>query len=121
MREALMVLKQSEIRPIGSGGMRPNMAPFILSLPNFLFLRVASRMIRIDPQARSSMWQDLQQGRKTEIDYINGEIVALAKKNRLYAPINSEITDLIKEVETQGGGSPKMPAIEMAKRLGISV
>ncbi|MBD2365343.1 hypothetical protein H6G36_30055 [Anabaena minutissima FACHB-250] len=52
---------------------------------------------------------------------INGEIVALAKKNKLYAPINSKITTLIKEAETQGGGSPKMSTIEMAKRLGISV
>ncbi len=121
MREALMVLKHSGIRPIGSGGMRPNIAPVILSVPNFLFLSVASSMIKVDPQARSSMWEDLQQGRKTEINYINGEIVALAKKNKLYAPINSEITDLIQEVETRSGGSPKMPAIEMAQRLGISV
>lgn len=121
MCEALLVLRESGIRPIGSGGMLPNIAPFILSLPNFLFFRIASSMIKVDPQARSSMWQDLQQGRKTEINYINGEIVALAKKNRLYAPINSEIIALIKKVETQGGGSPKMPAIEIAKRLGISV
>jgi 2-dehydropantoate 2-reductase len=117
MREALMVLKQSGIRPIGSGGMRANMAPFILSLPNFLFLHVASRMIQIDPQARTSMWQDLQQGKKTEIDYINGEIVTLVEKNGLPAPINYRITALIKEAEIQGSGSPRMSASEMLKQI----
>ncbi|MBD1999280.1 2-dehydropantoate 2-reductase [Leptolyngbya sp. FACHB-541] len=119
MREALMVLKQSRIRPTGSGGMQPNVAPFILSLPNFLFLRVASRMIQIDPQARSSMWQDLQQGKKTEIDFINGEIVTLAQKNGLAAPINDKVTTLIKEVEMKGGGSPNISATEMLKKFSI--
>lgn len=121
MREALMVLKQIGIRPTGFGGMRPNVAPIILSLPNFLFLRVASSMIQIDPQARSSMWQDLQQGKKTEIDFINGEIVTLAKRNGLAASINNEITTLIKEVEMKGGNSPNISATEMLKKFSIKL
>ena len=34
--------------------------PRILRLPDWLFRRVARRMLAIDPQARSSMWEDLQ-------------------------------------------------------------
>ncbi|MEI2580584.1 2-dehydropantoate 2-reductase [Scytonema sp. PRP1] len=118
MREALSVLQQSGIRPIASGRMLPGVAPLVLRLPNFLFFRVASNMIKIDPQARSSMWEDLQRGRKTEIDYINGEIVALAEKNGLAAPINGAITHLIKDAEK--GAKPKMSAPELGKWLGLA-
>ena len=34
--------------------------------------------MKIDPQARSSMWEDLQRGRRTEIDYLQGVIIELA-------------------------------------------
>ncbi|MEC4887398.1 MAG: 2-dehydropantoate 2-reductase [Scytonema sp. PMC 1070.18] len=117
MDEALSVLQQSGIQPIPSGRMLPSITPLVLRLPNFLFFRVASNMIKIDPQARSSMWEDLQRGRKTEIDYINGEIIALAEKNGLQAPINTAITHLIKEAEK--GTRTKMSASELAKRLAI--
>ena len=34
--------------------------------------------MKIDPEARSSMWEDLQRGRATEIDYLQGVITAIA-------------------------------------------
>ena len=37
-------------------------------------------MLAIDPQARSSMWEDLLRGRTTEIDHLQGAILALAKR-----------------------------------------
>lgn len=118
MREALSILKQSGIRPQRSGSMIPWLAPFILSLPDVLFLRVAAGMIKIDPQARSSMWEDLQRGRKTEIDYLNGEIVTLAQQNKLTAPLNMAVMNLIQEAE-QSGHPPCFSAPELAKRLGL--
>lgn len=118
MREALFIMKKSGIKPQSSGGLIPSLAPIVLSLPDFLFFRIAAKMIKIDPQARSSMSQDLQQGRKTEIDYINGEIVNLAQKNNLSAPINSAIIKLIKEVE-QTKQLPKLSVAELTKRLAI--
>lgn len=121
MREALLVLKQSGIRPLRSGTMIPGIVPIVLQLPNVLFFRVASSMIKIDPQARSSMWEDLQRGRETEIDYINGEIVTLANKNGLSAPINTAITVLIKESEKNRGTFSEMSALELAKQLNIPV
>ncbi|MCP6757186.1 MAG: 2-dehydropantoate 2-reductase [Fischerella sp. CENA71] len=120
MHEALQVLKYSGIYPVGSGGLLPNLAPFILSLPDFLFFRVASKMIKVDPQACSSMLQDLQQSRQTEINYINGEIVTLARLNQLSAPINSKLITLVEKATTTGY-SPKMSAREMATILGINI
>ncbi|MBA4494260.1 ketopantoate reductase family protein [Paenactinomyces guangxiensis] len=48
----------------------------------------------------SSMLQDLQKGRRTEIDFINGAVVELGKKNGIDAPINQEMVRLIHARET---------------------
>ena len=58
-------------------------------------------MLKIDAEARSSMWEDLQAGRRTEIDYINGAVVALATQHGLEAPINRKIIELIQAAENQ--------------------
>lgn len=47
----------------------------------------------------SSMCQDIMKGRKTEIDFLNGKIVNLAKKHRLEAPANETLYYLIKFLE----------------------
>ncbi|KWV22242.1 2-dehydropantoate 2-reductase [Leptospira interrogans] len=52
MKESLEILRFAEIRPIRSGKMIPSLAPIILNLPDFLFFRIASGMVKIDPQAR---------------------------------------------------------------------
>jgi 2-dehydropantoate 2-reductase len=116
--EALAVLKRSGIRPLRAGRALPTLAPLILRLPNRLFFRVAASMIKIDPQARSSMWEDLQRGRQTEIDYLNGEIVALARQHGLAAPINSGLVVLIKAAE-RSGVVPTLSALELARQLGL--
>jgi 2-dehydropantoate 2-reductase len=47
----------------------------------------------------SSMHQDLMKGRRTEIDYLNGAIVRLAKKYSIECPINAALTTMIKALE----------------------
>ena len=54
-------------------------AAHVLRLPNWLFTRLARRMLQIDAQARSSMWDDLEAGRVTEIDAICGAVVRLPR------------------------------------------
>lgn len=44
----------------------------------------------------SSMLQDLMKGKKTEIDFLNGKIVELARKHHLAAPYNEMLIALIK-------------------------
>lgn len=46
-----------------------------------------------------SILQSIKRKKKSEIDYINGEIVSLAKKNNLEAPLNEKIVELIHSVE----------------------
>jgi 2-dehydropantoate 2-reductase len=80
----------------------PSWMPRLLTLPDAIFKRLAGRVVAIDPTARSSMWDDLQAKRPTEIDYINGEIVRLAKTLGREAPVNATLVSLIRAAE-QGG------------------
>jgi 2-dehydropantoate 2-reductase len=104
--EALAVLKATGIRPGVVEGVPPWAAPRILRLPDWLFRLVARRMLAIDPQARSSMWEDLLRGRITEVDYLQGAILALAKRIGVATPMTERIVRLIKEAEKAQTGSP---------------
>lgn len=50
-------------------------------------------------QNRSSMLQDVEANRKTEIDFINGEIARRAEKHGIFAPVNWTLWKLIKAIE----------------------
>ncbi|KAB2915751.1 MAG: 2-dehydropantoate 2-reductase [Hyphomicrobiaceae bacterium] len=106
IEEALGVLKAAGIRPTRIEGVAPGMIPAILRLPDFLFRVLARRMLAIDPQARSSMWEDLQRHRPTEIDHFQGAILALAAKTAMSASLTQRIAQLVKQAETEGDGSP---------------
>jgi len=67
----------------------------MLSLPNFVVMRVAKQMVKVDPSARSSTLQDVLAGRRTEIDVLNGAIAELAQDAGLEAPANATVTRLV--------------------------
>jgi 2-dehydropantoate 2-reductase len=76
--------------------------PSLLRVPDSIFRILGGRIVAIDPSARSSMWDDLEAKRPTEIDYINGEIVALADRLGRDAPVNRNLIGLVKEAERGG-------------------
>jgi 2-dehydropantoate 2-reductase len=49
----------------------------------------------------ASTLQDLQKGRRTEIDHLNGAVVALGAHYGIACPVNAALTTLIKQLETQ--------------------
>lgn len=108
MAEGLAVLARAGITPVKLGPLPPRWFPAVLGLPSPLFRIVARAQLRIDPAARSSMWQDVAAGRPTEVDHLNGAIVALADRAGTRAPLNARIVTLIHEVERAGRGSPKL-------------
>lgn len=95
MSEALEVLAVAGIAPAQVTAVKPHLLPHLLRLPTPVFRRIAARMLRIDAQARSSMADDLAQGRLTEIDALCGEVVRLAAAQGRDAPLNRRITGLI--------------------------
>ncbi len=48
---------------------------------------------------KSSMLQDLERGRKTEIDFLNGYIVKKGREVGVPTPVNEAIVEMVKEVE----------------------
>jgi 2-dehydropantoate 2-reductase len=60
----------------------------------------------IDAQARSSMWNDLEQRRKTEVDALQGAILHLADRLGRQAPLNARMRSLIRAAEEAGNGPP---------------
>jgi 2-dehydropantoate 2-reductase len=106
MREALAAIRAEGIVPVASTPLPAGLTPCILKLPDFAFRVVAAPMVKIDPKARSSMWEDLQRGRRTEIDHLQGLIVALADKHGLKAPLSAATVALIRKAEQAGAGSP---------------
>ena len=45
------------------------------------------------------MLQDVEAGRETEVDFLNGAIVAFGERHGVDAPLNRALTALIKGVE----------------------
>jgi 2-dehydropantoate 2-reductase len=116
MREGLRVLDQAGIRPAKVGAVGPRMLPFVIDSPDWLFNSVFIRKWKIDAKARSSMSDDLRQGRKTEVDYINGELVALAERIGADAPLNRRIVELVRRAEA--GAAPLGPEALRTAVLG---
>ena len=108
MREGLGILERAGIRPVKVGAVGPRLMPAVIDSPDWLFNRVFIKRWKIDSKARSSMSDDLAHGRTTEVDYINGELVALAQRIGVKSPINSKIVELIRVAEA--GAEPWAPA-----------
>ena len=99
--EALSVLSAARIEPAPLLPLPMARLPRVLRLPTPLFRIVASRMLQIDPQARSSMADDLALGRSTEIDALCGEIVRLAEGLSRSAPLNAHMGALVQAQTTR--------------------
>ena len=110
MAEAVNVLRRSGTRTARLGPLPIRVFPLVLRLPAPLLRVVASAQVKVDPEARSSMWEDVSRGRKTEVDYLNGEIVGLAEAHGVPAPLNARIVAMVHEVEQRGQGSPRLSA-----------
>ena len=93
--EALAALAAAGIVPARLTPLPPRLLPAVLRLPNWLFERVASRMLRIDEKARSSMADDVALGRRTEVDAFCGEVQRLARSHGGDAPLNARIAQLV--------------------------
>ncbi|AKJ27534.1 2-dehydropantoate 2-reductase [Caldimonas brevitalea] len=89
--EALSAMRAAGITPQRLTPLPWAWLPTLLRLPTPLFRRLAASMLRIDAHARSSMADDLAQGRPTEVDMLCGEVVRLAARLGRKAPCNAEM------------------------------
>ncbi|WFU32643.1 2-dehydropantoate 2-reductase [Bradyrhizobium brasilense] len=106
MAEGLAAVRAEGIAPVSPTPLPSSWMPPLLRLPDALFDMLLGRTMKIDPEARSSMWEDLQRGRRTEIDYLQGVITAIADRRGLEAPLSRRVIALIRKAEADGKGSP---------------
>ncbi|MFA5400800.1 MAG: ketopantoate reductase family protein [Dehalococcoidia bacterium] len=62
---------------------------------------------------KPSMWQDIEKGRKTEVDFVNGYVVRKGKEVGLKTPANEMVTRVIKEIED----GKRKPSLENLKEF----
>ena len=116
IREGLRLLRRAEIKPAKVGPVRLDVLARMLESPDWLFNRVFFRMWAIDPTARSSMSDDLIAGRKTEVDFLNGELIRLAERLGMDAPVSRRIVALVHAAEA--GAPPLAPEALRRAALG---
>lgn len=116
-QEALDLLEAAH-RPVAQlTPLPPRRLLMLLRLPTFAFRLAAARMLRIDAQARSSMADDLAQGRTTEIDALCGEVVRLARACGRGAPLNLRMQGLVRDWPARR--QPYSPG-ELLQALGLA-
>jgi 2-dehydropantoate 2-reductase len=108
MAEGLAAIRAEGIAPVSSTPIPASWTPPLLRLPDAIFEMLLGRTMKIDPEARSSMWEDLQRGRRTEIDYLQGVITEIADRRGLQVPLSRRVVALVKRAEAAGKGSPKL-------------
>lgn len=104
-------LMREGLETVTKAGMRTDRSPQALAM------RVAARLPEPVPIALfralartrlgkismfGSTWQSIVRGSPTEIDYLNGEIVALGREAGYPTPYNARVVQLVHEVERSG-------------------
>jgi 2-dehydropantoate 2-reductase len=97
--ETLGLLDAAGIEPAKIGLIPPKLLPQVMGAPKLIFRNFFLKLQKIDPKARGSMSGDYENGRPTEVDDLNGEVVRLAATLGRNAPVNKAIVDLVKMAE----------------------
>jgi 2-dehydropantoate 2-reductase len=113
--EGVAVLAAAGVRVRVDAPLPPALLPPVLRLPDAVFKLLARSMIAIDGAARSSMQEDVQRRRPTEIDLLNGELATLGTHHGVGTPFNSRVIALIKRAER--GELPSLSAGELERSV----
>jgi 2-dehydropantoate 2-reductase len=111
MQEWLTICNKVGVKPIAYTRLPNNMLPWLLRLPTAIFRRVANSMLTMDANARSSMWDDLQAKKRTEIMFLNGAVVRLGQLCQVPTPVNLVLVEQIKHLESGDTTTVSAPAL----------
>jgi 2-dehydropantoate 2-reductase len=60
-------------------------------------------LFRLNPQGKTSMLQDVEAGRKTEVEMFAGRVIELGRRYGIPTPVNQRLFDQIRKIESNGG------------------
>jgi 2-dehydropantoate 2-reductase len=104
LKEALQLVDKADIRLEPLPDISIAAFRLVASLPPTLASWLLKKMMTAKNSAGvvTSTLQSLRRGRKTEIDYLNGEFVKLGERLGIPAPMNERVVELIHEIEAGG-------------------
>ncbi|MEZ4448187.1 MAG: 2-dehydropantoate 2-reductase [Nannocystaceae bacterium] len=123
IREGLAAFAAGDEAVARVGGLGPRGLAWLLGLPDWIFRPLLARS-SADPEAVTSTVQDLRRRRPTEIDALNGEIVALGEARGVATPMNRAIVAAVRahEAAARAGADPEFltPAALLGRGLDPS-
>jgi 2-dehydropantoate 2-reductase len=97
-----LILEKPSINQIFDAIIEEGIAVAKQNLPDEDFSQTREFILMVMEKTKNnkcSMLQDIERGRKTEIDYMNGFIVRESRRLGLKSPVNAAIADLIRHLE----------------------
>ncbi len=114
--EAMDIAKANGVTVGTFNGRSPAALMKTLRLPDMAYRLIMQTIVKIDAKARSSMLDDLEAGRVSEIDYLQGEIVKRAGMAGTSAPDNATILAAVEKAFADGK-SPKLSGSQILALL----
>ena len=104
LKEAFAIVEKCEIKPVSLPEFDIKRYVALANMPHDEAAKIFSNiMFNLSREPLyGSILQSIKRGRVSEIDYINGEFVNLAKKNGISAPLNEKLTQMVHQVEKTG-------------------
>lgn len=101
LKEALDVVEKAEIRLEALPEFPVFAFKAVIKSPLFIASGILGLMLgsKRYEDIMTSTLQSIRRGKPTEIDYLNGEVVELAKKIGVATPYNSKVVELVHEIE----------------------
>lgn len=118
LREGLDVFAAGGRCAAKLAAMSPETMSRFLRLPNFI-VRPLLRFGSVDEEAVTSTLGDLRRGRSTEIDHLNGEIVALGRQWGVPTPVNTALVEQVhahEQTNAAGNAISYVPAKVLRRR-----
>jgi 2-dehydropantoate 2-reductase len=100
-KEGFDIISKAGIKLVSLPGFPVENISKLISIPSIEAAKIFSGMmakLSKDP-LYGSILQSIKRGRTSEIDYINGEFVNLAKEHGIAAPLNNKLVNMVHEVE----------------------
>lgn len=116
VEEAMGVAQANSVDVGTFNGRSPAALMKTLRLPDMAYRLIMQTIVKIDAKARSSMLDDLEAGRVSEINYLQGEIVKRADSAGISSPHNAAILKAV-EAAFREGRSPKLSGSQVLALL----
>jgi len=104
LKEGLEVIKLGGIKTAPVTGFPLSLIETLAKMPLSEASSVMKKTIESGGEQHTlgSILQSIKRGKRTEVDYLNGEIVTLGKIRGIPTPVNSTMVELVHQMETTG-------------------